>query len=93
MIHNPLLEKNDSEEIDAAYAAECVGQRIFKAFEVDGLLDERKRLKYPANVIITSRYTLFSFLPKSLFEQFRRLANVYFLMIGIIALIGTYSRV
>jgi phospholipid-translocating ATPase len=32
-----------------------------------------------SNIIATTRYTLFSFLPKSLFEQFRRIANVYFL--------------
>jgi hypothetical protein len=37
------------------------------------------------NVIVTSRYKLLTFLPKSLFEQFRRLANVYFLVIGTIA--------
>ncbi len=43
------------------------------------------------NRIITSRYTIFNFLPKALFEQFRRLANVYFLVIGIIAVIGTYT--
>lgn len=44
---------------------------------------------YPKNVIVSSRYTAFNFLPKSLLEQFRRLANVYFLVIGIIALIGS----
>ena len=32
-----------------------------------------------SNSIATTRYTLLSFLPKSLFEQFRRIANVYFL--------------
>lgn len=46
---------------------------------------------YPPNVIISSRYTLINFLPKSLLEQFRRLANVYFIVIGIIAIIGYYS--
>lgn len=46
---------------------------------------------YPRNITITSRYTLLNFLPKSLLEQFRRLANVYFLVIGIIAAVGTYT--
>ena len=40
------------------------------------------------NIIVTSRYNIFTFLPKSLFEQFRRLANVYFLVLGIIAAVG-----
>ena len=43
---------------------------------------------YTANVITSTRYTVLNFLPKSLLEQFRRLANVYFLVIGIIASIG-----
>lgn len=46
---------------------------------------------YPKNVIVSSRYTIINFLPKSLLEQFRRLANVYFLVIGIIAVIGSYT--
>ncbi|GAB6027859.1 hypothetical protein CHUAL_002077 [Chamberlinius hualienensis] len=40
--------------------------------------------KYPNNQIITSKYTLWNFIPKNLFEQFRRLANFYFLIIAVI---------
>ncbi|KAJ6232716.1 putative phospholipid-transporting atpase [Anaeramoeba flamelloides] len=36
------------------------------------------------NSVITSHYTLLNFLPKNLFEQFRRLANFYFLIIIIL---------
>jgi magnesium-transporting ATPase (P-type) len=35
--------------------------------------------KYVSNKIKTSKYNLISFLPTSLFEQFRRIANLYFL--------------
>lgn len=48
-------------------------------------------IHYPVNVIVSSRYTAYNFLPKSLLEQFRRLANVYFLVIGMIAVAGEYS--
>ena len=48
--------------------------------------------KYPPNVVLTSRYNIFTFLPKSLFEQFRRLANVYFLVLGVIAAVGSYTN-
>ncbi|XP_060583467.1 phospholipid-transporting ATPase IF-like isoform X3 [Ruditapes philippinarum] len=41
---------------------------------------------YPDNKIISSRYTLWNFLPKNLFEQFRRVANFYFLCVGIVQL-------
>ncbi|CAL4122701.1 unnamed protein product [Meganyctiphanes norvegica] len=36
---------------------------------------------YPSNRICTTKYTLLSFLPKNLFEQFHRFANLYFLFI------------
>lgn len=35
--------------------------------------------RYPRNKVQTSKYTIVTFLPKFLSEQFRRLANVYFL--------------
>ncbi|XP_074657516.1 phospholipid-transporting ATPase IF-like isoform X2 [Tubulanus polymorphus] len=41
---------------------------------------------YVNNKIISSKYTLWNFLPKNLFEQFQRIANFYFLCIGIIQL-------
>lgn len=40
---------------------------------------------YPDNYVRTTKYTLASFVPKSLFEQFRRVANFYFLVVGILA--------
>jgi phospholipid-translocating P-type ATPase (flippase) len=64
-------------------------QRLVYLFGSD---EKEKKIKYPRNIVTTSRYTLLTFLPKSLLEQFRRLANVYFLVIGIIAIIGTYSN-
>lgn len=38
----------------------------------------------PDNRIVTSKYTLLNFIPKNLFEQFRRIANFYFLCIAVI---------
>eukprot|EP00045_Choanoeca_perplexa_P017396 m.252596 g.252596 ORF g.252596 m.252596 type:complete len:1171 (+) comp17526_c0_seq21:223-3735(+) len=39
---------------------------------------------YLANDISTTKYTIFTIIPKNLFEQFHRLANVYFLFIVIL---------
>ena len=39
---------------------------------------------YANNSIRTTKYTVINFLPKNLFEQFHRLANVYFLYIVIL---------
>ena len=36
------------------------------------------------NAIKTTKYSVWSFIPKNLFEQFHRLANIYFLIIVIL---------
>ena len=57
--------------------------------------DERRDRGEPAagdfcdNSIKTYKYNPISWLPKSLFEQMRRLANQFFLVMGILMAIGT----
>lgn len=36
---------------------------------------------YKTNVIETTKYNIFTFLPKNMFEQFHRFANLYFLFV------------
>ncbi|CAL1376567.1 unnamed protein product [Linum trigynum] len=43
-------------------------------------------LKYCSNYISTTKYNVITFLPKALFEQFRRVANIYFLLAAILSL-------
>ncbi|KAM3842793.1 phospholipid-transporting ATPase IH-like, partial [Diretmus argenteus] len=43
--------------------------------------------RYPDNRIVSSKYTFWNFVPKNLFEQFRRVANFYFLIIFLVQLI------
>eukprot|EP00538_Stauroneis_constricta_P006052 CAMPEP_0119547482 /NCGR_PEP_ID=MMETSP1352-20130426/1593_1 /TAXON_ID=265584 /ORGANISM="Stauroneis constricta, Strain CCMP1120" /LENGTH=1822 /DNA_ID=CAMNT_0007592425 /DNA_START=311 /DNA_END=5779 /DNA_ORIENTATION=+ len=45
------------------------------------------------NRITTSKYTLLSFIPIAVLEQFRRFANLYFLGVGGIMALGTYTTV
>jgi len=49
--------------------------------------EEYVQQKFPTNRITTSKYTVWNFLPKNLFEQFRRIANFYFLIVGLIQLV------
>ncbi|DBA01328.1 TPA: hypothetical protein N0F65_001833 [Lagenidium giganteum] len=49
-------------------------------------------LGYCDNFIVTSKYTVVSFLPKFLFETFRKLANLYFLLICILQCIPQISN-
>ncbi|KAK0652328.1 hypothetical protein B0T16DRAFT_435135 [Cercophora newfieldiana] len=63
------------------------------------LEDERTGRPYITNFIRSSRYTVWDFLPKQLFFQFSKLANFYFLVIGIMQMIpglsttGTYTTI
>ena len=45
------------------------------------ILNDRRE-KIPKNSISTSKYTYYNFLPKILFEQFSKIANIYFLIIA-----------
>lgn len=40
--------------------------------------------RFTNNAIRTTKYTLLTFLPKNLFEQFSKMANVYFLFIMVL---------
>ncbi|KAI4303737.1 hypothetical protein MLD38_039334 [Melastoma candidum] len=42
-------------------------------------------LKYAGNHVSSTKYNIATFLPKSLFEQFRRVANVYFLLCALLS--------
>ncbi|KAJ6696313.1 putative PHOSPHOLIPID-TRANSPORTING ATPASE [Salix koriyanagi] len=50
------------------------------------LKHQKKPLKYCSNYISTTKYNIVTFLPKALYEQFHRLANLYFLVAAALSL-------
>ncbi|CAA0828517.1 Putative phospholipid-transporting ATPase 8 [Striga hermonthica] len=46
---------------------------------------EQLVLRYRSNYVSTTKYTAVNFIPKSLFEQFRRVANIYFLVVACVS--------
>lgn len=46
---------------------------------------EAVQLDYRGNYVSTTKYTAVNFIPKSLFEQFRRVANIYFLVVAFVS--------
>ncbi|KAK9090419.1 hypothetical protein Sjap_023596 [Stephania japonica] len=46
---------------------------------------DAKRLNYRGNYVSTTKYTVLNFIPKALFEQFRRVANLYFLVVACVS--------
>ncbi len=63
------------------------------------LIDERTGHEYIDNTILSTRYSLYNFLPRQLFAQFSKLANFYFLCVSILQMIpglsttGTYTTI
>ncbi|EIN07067.1 phospholipid-translocating ATPase [Punctularia strigosozonata HHB-11173 SS5] len=59
--------------------------------------DQKGRIKkehvYVSNQVITSKYTIITFLPRNLLEQFRRVANVFFLGINILQFFPKFSTI
>jgi magnesium-transporting ATPase (P-type) len=51
---------------------------------------DEENLRSQDNAVHTTKYNIITWLPKSLFMQFKRVANVYFLMISVLMLIGRY---
>ncbi|PKU73362.1 probable phospholipid-transporting ATPase 4 isoform X1 [Dendrobium catenatum] len=49
-------------------------------------IHRKKPFRYPTNYISTTKYNIITFLPKAIFEQFRRVANLYFLLAAALSL-------
>ncbi|RCK59425.1 putative phospholipid-transporting ATPase DNF3 [Candida viswanathii] len=54
-------------------------------------IDERTNQPYIGNVITSSKYTVYTFLPKQLKAQFSKIANCYFMVVAIMQMIPGWS--
>jgi len=53
--------------------------------------EKNKNFNYPSNYIETSKYNLATFVPRCVFYQFSRLANIFFLVTAIVQCIPSVS--
>jgi phospholipid-translocating ATPase len=56
-------------------------------------LPSKNQINYTLNRVRTSKYTIFTFLPKNIFEQFHGLANFYFLSLVILQAFPEFKEV
>ncbi|KAK7023178.1 P-type phospholipid transporter [Favolaschia claudopus] len=48
-------------------------------------------VRYPRNKVRTTKYTILTFIPRNLYEQFRRIANLFFLTLVVIQLFPIFG--
>lgn len=63
----------------------------FYSKDCRGYVDERTGTAYCSNTITSSKYSVYSFLPKQLRAQLSKLANCYFLVVAIMQMIPSWS--
>lgn len=73
---------------DSEPAQRVLGHQGFSRFVFcnEPHVHKRKPHKYPNNYVSTTKYNVLTFLPRALFEQFRRVANLYFLLAAALSL-------
>lgn len=67
--------------LDSSRDRICKKRTVVPSFTNNQELSELLK-SYKINKIHTTKYSFLSFLPKNLFEQLRRIANVYFILIA-----------
>ena len=60
-------------------------ERNWREVQIEGL-ESVPSSAYMTNIVSSARYTWLSLVPKSLFEQFQRIANIWFLIVSIFQL-------
>nr|KAJ3422186.1 hypothetical protein HK105_000825 [Polyrhizophydium stewartii] len=85
------------EPIRRSSNASACKRRIFVNVPIDASFKDditgKPFLSYKTNKIRTSKYTLVTFLPKNIFEQFRGIANFYFLMLVVLQCFNEFKEV
>ncbi|KAG7193154.1 uncharacterized protein KQ657_000908 [Scheffersomyces spartinae] len=76
--------------VDPATANETYGDEYY-SLSAKQFIDERTDQPYCNNLITSSKYTVYDFLPKQLKAQFSKIANCYFMVVAIMQMIPGWS--
>ena len=90
--NNPQENNKDLEPImEAPPLEKIIKQSNIYEFYINNIKGNTEELFFKDNKISTTKYNIFTFLPKALIFQFIRLANVYFLFIAVLQCIPIIS--
>lgn len=79
---NPIKKRREKKRVKAGYES----RRTIYANDENATREAAGQVRYPSNYVSTTKYTFYNFFFKNLWEQFHRVANVYFVIQGIITL-------
>ncbi|EFC37321.1 MgtA domain/ATPase domain-containing protein [Naegleria gruberi] len=90
------LKEETQQEVEPVeksnFASEDETERKFEKIYINNREENRKcRKPFPKNSVTTTKYSILTFIPKNLFEQFRKAINVYLLLTVIAVLIPDLS--
>ncbi|XP_026463046.1 phospholipid-transporting ATPase ID isoform X2 [Ctenocephalides felis] len=96
---NRRYYRRDQGSVTGPGPSESASSQYFKSFIVTETerrirandREYNSQFKYANNIIKTSKYSIFTFLPLNLLEQFQRLANFYFLVLLVLQLVPAIS--
>ncbi|KAK6200178.1 uncharacterized protein RJT21DRAFT_5284 [Scheffersomyces amazonensis] len=94
LAHNELPPTENGRIIPLSTNLKSVNEYFHDQYydcNTNNLVDERSGLPYIDNRITSSKYTIYSFLPKQLRAQFSKLANCYFMVVAIMQMIPKWS--
>ncbi|KAH8088928.1 phospholipid-transporting ATPase 1 [Cristinia sonorae] len=81
--------------VEAAAPPSITGLRrniyVNRPLAEDEVVDGEPITRYVRNKVRTSKYTVLTFIPKNLYEQFRRVANLYFLVLIILQMFPMFG--
>jgi len=89
-----IRSRTENSEFFSSHDGAQGKRRIFINIPLDGPFLKSNglpRVQFPNNRIFTSHYTWYNFIPKNLIEQFRSVANFYFLVLVILQLIPRFQ--